>query len=49
MTVHISHHPGEGRSPVGEVVMTKRSARQSAFPNWTPAFAGEESVAVTPP
>ncbi len=34
------HHPGEGRGPVGKVVVTKRSPQLATSPNWTPAFAG---------
>jgi hypothetical protein len=35
-----SHHPGEGRGPVGEVVVTADGASLPPSPNWAPAFAG---------
>ncbi len=35
------HFPGEGRGPVGEVVVKERCSHLAAFPNWTPASAGE--------
>jgi len=34
------HHPGEGRGPIGKVVVTEGRTQLAAFPNWTPAFAG---------
>ncbi|NII59200.1 glycosyltransferase involved in cell wall biosynthesis [Sphingomonas aerolata] len=36
-----SHHPGEGRGPVGKVAVTPDSPSSSTSPNWTPASAGE--------
>ncbi|MBU1257095.1 MAG: hypothetical protein KJ549_01135 [Alphaproteobacteria bacterium] len=33
---------GEGWSPVSKAFMTKRTASQSMFPTWAPAFAEEE-------
>ncbi|PTM46083.1 glycosyl transferase family 1 [Sphingomonas aerolata] len=36
-----SHHPGEGRGPVGKVAVTTDSPSLSTSPNWTPASAGE--------
>jgi len=38
-SVSDTHHPGEGRGPVGKVVVTGRTW-QCAVPNWAPAFAG---------
>jgi glycosyltransferase involved in cell wall biosynthesis len=35
-----SHHPGEGRGPVGKVAVTADSPSPSTSPNWTPASAG---------
>jgi len=34
------YHPGEGRGPVGKVVITKRSPQLATSPNWAPASAG---------
>ncbi len=36
-----SHHPGEGRGPVGKAAVTPESPSPSTSPNWTPASAGE--------
>ncbi len=36
-----SHHPGEGRGPVGKAAVTADSPSSSTSPNWTPASAGE--------
>jgi glycosyltransferase involved in cell wall biosynthesis len=36
-----SHHPGEGRGPVGKVAVTPDSPSPSTSPNWAPASAGE--------
>ena len=36
-----SHHPGEGRGPVGKVAVIKVRAQLATSPNWTPASAGE--------
>ncbi len=36
-----SHHPGEGRGPVGKAAVTADSPSPSTSPNWTPASAGE--------
>jgi len=36
-----SHHPGEGRGPVGKVAVTPDSPSPSTSSNWTPASAGE--------
>jgi len=36
-----SHHPGEGRGPVGKAAVTPDSPSSSTSPNWTPASAGE--------
>ncbi len=36
-----SHHPGEGRGPVGKAAVTADSPSPSMSPNWTPASAGE--------
>jgi len=36
-----SHHPGEGRGPVGKAAVTPDSPSPSTSPNWTPASAGE--------
>ncbi len=38
------YHPGEGRGPVGKVVVTKRSPQLATSPNWAPAFAGVVQV-----
>jgi glycosyltransferase involved in cell wall biosynthesis len=37
----LSHHPGEGRGPVGKAAVTPDSPSPSTSPNWTPAFARE--------
>ena len=37
-----SHHPGEGRGPIGEVAVTECSPQSSTSPNWAPASAGGE-------
>ena len=34
------HHPGGGRGPVGQVVVTTDRAQLATFPNWAPASAG---------
>ncbi len=39
-----SHHPGEGRGPVGEVAVTERGPGSSTSPNWAPASAGGEPL-----
>ncbi len=36
------YHPGEGRGPIGKVVVTERSPALATSPNWAPAFAGVE-------
>ncbi len=36
-----SHHPGEGRGPVGKAAVTADSPSPSTSPNWTPTSAGE--------
>jgi glycosyltransferase involved in cell wall biosynthesis len=36
-----SHHPGEGRGPVGKAAITADSPSPSTSPNWTPTSAGE--------
>ncbi len=36
------YHPGEGRGPIGKVVVTARGASSSPSPDWAPAFAGVE-------
>ncbi len=36
-----SHHPGEGRGPVGKAAVTADSPSPSTSPNWTPASPGE--------
>ncbi len=38
------YHPGEGRGPVGKVVVTKRGSPLATSPNWAPAFAGVVQV-----
>ncbi len=35
-----THHPGEGRGPVGKAAVTPDSPSPSTSPNWTPASAG---------
>ena len=39
-----THHPGEGRGPVGKVVVTADRPTLLPSPNWAPAFAGVVSV-----
>jgi len=43
-----SHHPGEGRGPVGEVAVTERNPSLPTSPNWTPASAGGEPLSGLP-
>ncbi len=37
---NVHHPPGEGRGPIGEVVVTTRISQLATFPSWAPAFAG---------
>ena len=41
-------HPGEGRGPVGKVVMTKDDPLSGKSPNWASAFAGVVARRVAP-
>jgi glycosyltransferase involved in cell wall biosynthesis len=38
--LNLSHHPGEGRGPIGKVVVTADSPSSSTSSNWAPASAG---------
>jgi glycosyltransferase involved in cell wall biosynthesis len=47
-SLDLSHHPGGGRGPIGEVAVTVRNPSLPTSPNWAPASAGGEPLVGLP-